>query len=59
MTGGLENVAVDLGIIGDFNNYPYVFVLGATNLPNRNSNQDADNKIIEAVTLIYNEFKAQ
>ena len=59
MTGGLENAAVVLGIIGDFNNHPYVFVLGATNLPNRNSNQDADNKIIEAVTLIYNEFKAQ
>ncbi|PFG13542.1 beta-lactamase family protein [Bacillus sp. es.036] len=59
MTGGLENVVVDLGIIGDFNNYPYVFVLGATNLPNRNSNLDADNKIIEAVTLIYKQFKAQ
>lgn len=57
MTGGLDNVAVDIGIIGDFNNYPYVFVLGATNLPNRNSNQVADIKIIEAINLIYDEYK--
>lgn len=59
MTGGLENVAVDIGIIGDFNNYPYVFVLGATNLPNRNSNQVADNKIIKAIDLIYDAYKAE
>ncbi|WP_456274740.1 serine hydrolase [Bacillus sp. AK031] len=59
MTGGLENVVVDIGIIGDFNKKPYVFALGAVNLPTRLSNQDADNKISEAMELLYAEYLKQ
>lgn len=59
MTGGLEYVAVDIGIIGDFNENPYIFAVGAINLPNRFSSQVADNKIIEAMNLLYTEYLKQ
>jgi Beta-lactamase enzyme family len=59
MTGGLENVAVDIGIIGDFNEDPYIFAMGAINLPNRLHHQDADRKIIEAMELFYGEYGKQ
>lgn len=59
MTGGLENVVVDMGVIGDFNQKPYIFALGAINLPNRLSNQVADNKIIEAMDILYAEYLKQ
>lgn len=59
MTGGLENVVVDIGVIGDFNKKPYIFALGAVNLPNRSSNLVADNKIIEAMELLYAEYLKQ
>ncbi|WP_044339325.1 serine hydrolase [Rossellomorea aquimaris] len=59
MTGGLDNVAVDIGIIGDFNENPYIFALGAIHLPNRLNSQDADSKIIEAMELLYDEYLKQ
>jgi hypothetical protein len=59
MTGGLENAAVDVGIIGDFNENPYIFALGAVNLPNRLNSQVADSKIIEAMELLYAEYLKQ
>jgi Beta-lactamase enzyme family len=59
MTGGLENVAVDIGIMGDFNENPYIFALGAINLPNRLDNQDSDRKIMEAMELLYGEYIKQ
>ncbi|CAN7278787.1 serine hydrolase [Rossellomorea sp. LjRoot5] len=59
MTGGLENVAVDIGIMGDFNENPYLFALGAINLPNRLNHQDADRKIMEAMEMLYNEYVKQ
>ncbi|WP_103107143.1 serine hydrolase [Brevibacillus reuszeri] len=59
MTGGLKNIVVDIGIIGDFNENPYIFALGAINLPDRFNNQDADNKIIEAMNLLYAEYLRQ
>ncbi|MCR8848398.1 class A beta-lactamase-related serine hydrolase [Rossellomorea sp. SC111] len=59
MTGGLENAAVDIGIMGDFNDNPYIFALGAIHLPNRLNNQVPDGKIIEALELLYGEFLKQ
>ncbi|MGF3103013.1 serine hydrolase [Rossellomorea sp. DUT-2] len=59
MTGGLENVAVDIGVMGDFNENPYIFALGAINLPNRFNSQVADSKIIEAMELLYDECLKQ
>ncbi|WP_128895490.1 serine hydrolase [Longirhabdus pacifica] len=59
MTGGLKNVVVDIGIMGDFNKNPYIFALGATNLPDRYNSQIADKKIAEVMTLLYQEYKQQ
>ncbi|KPL61012.1 serine hydrolase [Rossellomorea vietnamensis] len=61
MTGGLENAAIDIGIMGDFNDNPYIFALGAINLPNRLklNNQVPDGKIIEAMELLYGEYLEQ
>ncbi|PFA69209.1 hypothetical protein CN378_04865 [Bacillus sp. AFS015802] len=56
MTGGLENVAVDMGVMGDFSEAPYIFALGAIHLPNRLTSQVADSKIIEAMELLYGEY---
>ena len=59
MTGGLDNVIVDVGIIGDFNENPLIFALGAIDLPNRYNNKVADQKIIEAMGILYNEYKME
>lgn len=56
MTGGLENVVVDIGIMGDFNEDPFIFAVGATNLPDRFRDQVADLKIMEAMVLLYQEY---
>lgn len=52
MTGGLQNVVVDLGIIGDFNKNQFLYILGAKDLLNRRNNQLADETIIEAMKLL-------
>ena len=59
MTGGLENVIVDIGILGDFNQKPFVYALGGNILPNRYNNQLADEKIIESMQLLYKEYLKQ
>ncbi|WP_051541086.1 serine hydrolase [Caldalkalibacillus mannanilyticus] len=59
MTGGLENVVVDIGIIGEFSQNPFLYVLGAKNLSNRNNEKLADEKIIDAMKLLYNEYSNQ
>jgi hypothetical protein len=57
MTGGLENGVVDLGILGDIGDKPLLFALGAAELPNRNYNKVADEKVMEAMKLLYNAYK--
>lgn len=59
MTGGLDNVVIDIGIIGDFNEDPFIFAVAANNLPNRFTNQAADNKIMEAMNLLYEGYLKQ
>jgi hypothetical protein len=59
MTGGLENAAIDIGLMGDLSKNPFIFALGAINLPNRFSSQVADHKILEAMRLLYAEYKNQ
>lgn len=56
MTGGLDNVVVDIGIMGEFSKNPLLFVLGAKDLPNRNKEKLADEIIIDAMKLIYDEY---
>ncbi len=56
MTGGLDNAVVDIGIIGEFSQNPLLYVLGAKNLPNRYTDKVADEKIIDALKLLYGEY---
>lgn len=53
MSGGLDNVVVDIGIIGEFSQNPLLYVLGAKNLPNRYTEKVADERIIDALKLLY------
>lgn len=59
MTGGLDNVVVDIGVIGEFSQNPLLYVLGAKNLPNRYDDKFADEKIIEAMKIIYHAYSNQ
>ncbi|MCH7324021.1 class A beta-lactamase-related serine hydrolase [Solibacillus sp. MA9] len=56
MTGGLNNVVVDIGIMGEFSKNPLLFVLGAKELPNRFKEKLADEIIIDAMKLLYIEY---
>ncbi|MGA4719909.1 serine hydrolase [Fictibacillus nanhaiensis] len=56
MSGGLENLVVDIGILGEFNQYPLLYVLGANDIPNRYTNTFSDERIVEAMRLLYNEY---
>lgn len=56
MTGGLDNVVVDIGIMGEFSKNPLLFVLGAKDLPNRYKEKLADEIIIDAMKLLYDEY---
>lgn len=53
ITGGLNNVIVDIGIMGEFSQNPLLFVLGAKELPNRHKEKLADEIIIDAMKLLY------
>ena len=59
MTGGLDHVVVDMGFIGEFSKEPFLFVLGAKNLPNRSICNIADDKITETFKLLYSEYIQQ
>jgi hypothetical protein len=56
MSGGLENVVVDIGILGKFHEHPFLYVLGTNHLPSRYTNTASDEKIIEAMKLLYKEY---
>lgn len=59
MTGGLDNVIIDVGILGEFHKNPYLYVLAAKNLPNRAESVEADNKKVEAMKLLFVEYLKQ
>ncbi|WEG15038.1 serine hydrolase [Pullulanibacillus sp. KACC 23026] len=59
MTGGLDNVVVDLGILGEFTQNPLLYVLGAIDLPNRFKNNHSDEKILESIELLYENYLNQ
>lgn len=56
MTGGLDNVVVDIGMLGEFSKNPLLFVLGAKELPSRFKEKLADEILIDAMKLIYDEY---
>jgi hypothetical protein len=59
MSGGLETLVVDIGILGEFHQYPLLYVLGANDLPNRYTKNISDERIVEAMRLMYHEYNIQ
>ena len=56
MTGGLDHVVVDIGMMGEFSKNPLLYVLGAKALPNRLKEKLADEMITDAIKLIYEAY---
>ncbi|MQR96191.1 serine hydrolase [Fictibacillus phosphorivorans] len=59
MSGGFESLVVDIGILGEFHQHPLLYVLGANDLPNRYTNNLSDERIVESIKLMYNEYNIQ
>jgi hypothetical protein len=59
MSGGLESVLVDIGIIGEFYGNSLLYVLGANHLPSRYIIREVDEKVVEAMKLLYKEYLKQ
>ncbi len=56
ITGGLDTVVVDIGIIGEFSKKPFLYVLAAKELPDRLIEQHADLVIMEVLRILYKEY---
>lgn len=59
MSGGLENLVIDIGIVGNFHQEPYLYVMAANNLESRYTNSSSDEKIEQAMKLIYEDYLYQ
>ncbi|MET3728376.1 beta-lactamase class A [Fictibacillus halophilus] len=59
MSGGLENLVVDIGILGEFHQHPLLYVLGVNDIPNRYTNTLSDERIVESMRLLYHEYTIQ
>lgn len=57
MTGGLSTVTINIGIIGMFHEFPFLYVIGGKDLPNRFDNKEVDETILEALKCLYKEYK--
>ncbi|MFC7373474.1 serine hydrolase [Fictibacillus iocasae] len=59
MTGGLENIIVDIGMLGDLTHHPFIFTFGAKQLPSRYSSLDSDIAFHEVMKRLYMEYNDQ
>ncbi|MFL0403335.1 serine hydrolase [Bacillus nitratireducens] len=57
MTGGLSTATINIGIIGMFHEFPFLYVIGEKDLPNRFDNKEVDETILEALKCLYKEYK--
>ncbi|MCA0969268.1 class A beta-lactamase-related serine hydrolase [Halobacillus litoralis] len=53
MTGGLEHAIVDIGILGSFHEYPFLYVVAVKDVPDRRHHKRADEKVIETIQRLY------
>lgn len=53
MTGGLETAIIDLGLLGDFQKDPYLYVIAVTHAPDRMKNKRVDEKVLETIQRLY------
>lgn len=56
MTGGLLTATINIGIIGMFNEFPFLYVIGGKDLPNRRENKEVDEAFAVALKYIYKEY---
>ncbi|KFN04323.1 class A beta-lactamase [Bacillus clarus] len=56
MTGGLPTATINIGIIGMCHEYPFLYVMGAKELPNRLENKETDIKMEEVLQYLYREY---
>ena len=56
MTGGLPTATINIGIIGMFNEFPFLYVIGGKDLPNRRGNKEVDEAFAVALKYIYKEY---
>ncbi|MBE7103736.1 serine hydrolase [Bacillus cereus] len=56
MTGGLPTATINIGIIGMFHEFPFLYVIGGRDLPNRFDNKEVDETITSALKYIYKEY---
>ncbi len=56
MTGGLSTATINIGIIGMFNEFPFLYVIGGKDLPNRRENKEVDEEFEAALKHIYKEY---
>lgn len=57
MTGGLPTATINIGIMGMFHEFPFVYVIGGKDLPDRINNKKVDDTITEALKCMYEEYK--
>ncbi|EJS07248.1 MULTISPECIES: serine hydrolase [Bacillus] len=57
VTGGLSTATINIGIIGMFHEFPFLYVIGGRDLPNRFDNKEVDETILEALKCLYKEYK--
>jgi hypothetical protein len=53
MTGGLPDALIHLGVLGEFHDNPLIYVIGMKHVPDRFENRETDQKVIEALKILY------
>ncbi|MED1510905.1 serine hydrolase [Bacillus proteolyticus] len=56
MTGGLPTATINIGIIGMFHEFPFLYVIGGKDLPNRFHNKEVDETVTTALKYIYKAY---
>ncbi|OFD78245.1 hypothetical protein BWGOE8_27550 [Bacillus mycoides] len=56
MTGGLPTATINIGIMGMFNELPFLYVIGGKDLPERVHNIEVDETIATALKYIYKAY---
>ncbi|MGX1265489.1 hypothetical protein RKD55_003293 [Rossellomorea marisflavi] len=53
MTGGLPDMAIDIGVIGEFGKERCLFVMGAAGVPDRRESQGTDDRMADSLRLLH------
>ncbi|MFK4314355.1 hypothetical protein ABH963_003072 [Bacillus sp. RC55] len=56
MTGGLPTATINIGIMGMFNKFLFLYVIGGKDLPERVHNIEVDETITTALKYIYKAY---